>query len=104
MSVSTIWIVTQLGLRVPVTVRVLQLEVGTVSLGLPSQTELNGQLLLPSLPSLLAAFPNSKADKQKDEDNASEEDVRPPTQNLGLEFFLLLVLRDRGFLALIGKK
>jgi hypothetical protein len=34
---------------------------------------------LPSLPPPLAAFPDSKADKHKDEDKASEEDIGPPT-------------------------
>ena len=104
MSVSTVWVVTQFGLRVPVTVGVLQFEVGAVSLLLPSQTEFRGQLLLSPLPPPLAALPNSKADKHKDEDKASEEDVRPPTQNPGLEFFLLLALGNRGFLALIGRE
>jgi len=86
------------------TVRVLQLEVGTASLVPPSQAETSGHLLLSSLLSPLAAFPDRKADEDKDEDKASEEDVRPPTQNLGLEFFFLLVFGDRGFLALIGGK
>lgn len=104
MSVSLIWVATQLGLRVPVTVRILQLEVGTAFLMLPSQTEFSGQFLLPPLLPPLAAFPDSKADEHKDEDTASEEDVRPSAQNLGLELFFLLAFGDRGFLALIGRK
>lgn len=97
-------IIIQLGLRAPVTVRVLQLEVGTAPLLPPSQTKFSGHLLFTSLLPPLAAFPDSKACKEKDENKASEKDVRPPTQNLGLEFFFLLVIGDRGFLALIGRK
>jgi hypothetical protein len=82
----------------------LQLEVGAVSLIFPSQTKFSVHLLFSSSPPPLAAFPDSKPDEEKDEDDTSEEDVRPPTQNLGLEFFLLLALGDRGCLTLIGGK
>ena len=104
MSVSLIRVAIQLGLRVSVTGRVLQFEVGAVSLIFPSQTKFGVHLLFSSSPPPLAAFPDSEPDEEKDEDEASEEDVRPPTQNLGLEFFLLLALGDRGCLALICGK
>lgn len=84
--------------------RVLQLEVGAVFLESPSEAEFGGHPLFPSLLPLLAEFPDSKADEHKNEDKASEEDVRPPTENLGLEFFLLLAFGYRGFLTLICGK
>ena len=84
--------------------RVLQLKVGTVSLVLPSQTELGVHLLLSSSPPPLATFPNSKTNEGDDKDKASEENVGPPAQDLGLEFFLLFALGYGGFLALVGRK
>lgn len=77
-------IVVELGLRVSVTVRVLQLKVGTGFLPFPFQTKFSGQFLLSSLPPPLATFPDAKSDKGKEEDQAPKEDVGPPAQNLCL--------------------
>lgn len=74
----------ELGLRASVSVRVLQLEVGMVALVFPFQTKFSGQFLFPSSPPPLATFPDSETDKPKEQDKASEEDVGPPAQNLGL--------------------
>lgn len=90
--ISMTWIVIQLGPRVSVAVRILQFQVGVATLTLPFQTEFSSQLLLPSLPPPLATLPDSESNERNDEDEASEEDVRPPAQNLGLKFFLLLAL------------
>ena len=102
-SVSLNWVVIELGLRVSVTARVLQLEVSAVFLGLPSQTKLSVHLLFPSSFAPLAAFPNSEPNEYKEEDEAPEEDVGPPTQDLCLEFFLLPAIGDGRFLALVGR-
>jgi len=91
-----IWVVTQLVLRIPVAVRVLQPEVGTVFSAFPSQTEFSGQPLLPSLLPPLAAFPGFKADMHKGEDNAYEEDIRPPTQDLSCLGVLSSCSREQG--------
>jgi len=84
--------------------RVLQLEVGAVPLVLPCQTKLGVQLLFPSSLPPLATFPNSETDEAKKDDEAPEEDVGPSTQNLRLEFFLLLTFWDGRFLALVSRE
>lgn len=77
----------ELGLGGSVTIGVLQLKVGiVVSPAFPFQTKLSGQLLFlfPSLPPPLATSPDSEANKQKEENQTSEEYVGPPAEDLGL--------------------
>ena len=98
------WIIIKLGLGASVAVGVLQLEVGVALLVFWFQTKFSGHLLFASQLPPLATLPDYKADEREDEDKAPEEDVGPPAQDLGLELFLLLALRNGGFLALIGRK
>ena len=73
----------------------------SVFLDLPSQTKLGVHLLRSSSLHPLVTSPNSETNEDKEEDEASEEDVGPPTQDLSLDFFLLAI-GDGRFLALVG--